>query len=105
MPPGGPWRPAQRYWHGTEPEWDCVAESVDGKRVLLAECKWTATAHSTADLRHFEAGVQTRSVPPSIHVNQEVSRAVFVPALPDAHPRSQNVSLVTAQEVLEALTY
>ena len=35
----GPWRPARRYWRGGDPEYDAVAESVDGSRVLVGEAK------------------------------------------------------------------
>ena len=36
----GPWGPARRYWYGSGPEWDIVAESLDKKRLLLGEAKW-----------------------------------------------------------------
>lgn len=35
----GPWGPASRWWHGNQPEWDVVARSLDGKRLLLGEAK------------------------------------------------------------------
>ena len=36
----GPWGLARRYWKENNPEWDIVAESLDGKRLLLGEVKW-----------------------------------------------------------------
>ena len=37
----GPWEPAQRYWRRNEPEYDVVARSVDGRRLLVGEAKST----------------------------------------------------------------
>ena len=37
----GPWEPARRYWRGNDPELDVVARSVDGRRVLVGEVKWS----------------------------------------------------------------
>ena len=39
----GPFEPAQRYWRGNAPERDVVARSIDGRRLLVGEAKWTAT--------------------------------------------------------------
>ncbi len=38
----GPWLPAQRYWRGSGPEFDLVARSVDGQRLLVGEAKRSA---------------------------------------------------------------
>jgi hypothetical protein len=35
----GPWGPPSRWWHGAAPEWDLVARSLDGRRLLLGEAK------------------------------------------------------------------
>ena len=37
----GPWEPASRYWRANEPEFDIVARSLDGNRLLVGEAKWT----------------------------------------------------------------
>ena len=37
----GPWEPARRYWRGNAPELDVVARSVDGRRLLVGEVKWS----------------------------------------------------------------
>ena len=37
----GPWEPAQRHWRGNAPELDIVARSVDRRRLLVGEAKWT----------------------------------------------------------------
>lgn len=36
------WGPASRWWRGDGPELDVVAESLDGKRVLVGEAKWSS---------------------------------------------------------------
>ena len=45
----GPWEPARRYWHGNDPEYDIVARSVDGARVLVGEahCKPATLRHAS----------------------------------------------------------
>ena len=42
LAPLGPWEPARRYWRGNAPELDVVARSVDGRRLLVGEAKWSA---------------------------------------------------------------
>ena len=46
----GPFDPAQRYWRGNAPERDVVARSVDGRRLLVGEVKWTATARPVSGI-------------------------------------------------------
>ena len=38
----GPWEPAQRHWRGNAPDLDVVARSVDGRRLLVGEAKWSS---------------------------------------------------------------
>ena len=47
----GPWEPAQRYWRRNEPEFDVVARSVDGRRLLIGEAKAAARSLPGASLR------------------------------------------------------
>ena len=47
----GPWQPAQRYWRRGEPEYDVVARSVDGRRLLVGEVKWSDRPVSAAKFR------------------------------------------------------
>ena len=70
----GPWEPAQRYWRGNAPELDVVARSVDGRRLLVGEAKWTmkpATASGTVDCG--DVGNLARAM------DAEVCRARFRP--------------------------
>ena len=43
----GPWEPTQRYWRGNDPEFDIIARSNDGNRVLVGEAQWRAAGRTT----------------------------------------------------------
>ena len=58
----GPWEPAQRYWRRNEPEYDVVARSVDGRRLLIGEAKATSRPLSPASLRFRPSAPQIPSV-------------------------------------------
>jgi AAA+ ATPase superfamily predicted ATPase len=96
----GPWRPAARYWHGGEPEWDLVADDVAGRRVLAGEA-WFAARPLTAEVARREAGrLLARPLPPPI-AGRDVVRALFVPALAPTAPRVVGgVHLVTLADLL-----
>ena len=53
----GPFEPARRYWHGNAPEYDVVALSVDGRRVLVGEAKWSAGEGARGAKGDVRAGV------------------------------------------------
>lgn len=71
----GDWLPAQRWWQGTEPEWDIVAEHSSERRLLLGEAKIGGRLD-----RHV-AEVASRRAPrlPPRFDDYEIVRAVFVP--------------------------
>ena len=102
----GPWDPAGRWWRGQDPEWDLVARSTDGRRLLLAEVKW-ATGNSGAGLAEkAAAALAQKGIPPiSEAANVEIVRAVFVPKCV-AKPRSSSgVFVVDAEQVVESLAH
>lgn len=70
----GPWEPALRYWHGNAPELDIVARSVDGKRLLVGEVKWTTQPVKVpgADARVHLGGLAGAE-------DIELHQALFVP--------------------------
>lgn len=72
----GEWKPASRWWAGNAPEWDIVAEDVQGTRVLIGEATLT-----TRDLRALADAVARRPPPelPSRYRSHTVVRALFVP--------------------------
>lgn len=69
----GPWGPAARWWHKNEPEWDIVARSLDGRRLLLGEAKMRVGSVDAA-LRALAA----REAPKGLDPADEVVRALFV---------------------------
>jgi AAA+ ATPase superfamily predicted ATPase len=95
----GPWQPARRYWHAAEPEWDVVADAVDGRRTLVGEA-WCARRPPTASaLRRAAAAVGTRVLPPAA-VGREIVRTLFVPVVQTGAPRSiGDVRIVTLKEM------
>ena len=119
----GPWEPAQRYWRGDAPELDVVARSVDGRRLLVGEVKWSMkpSAASGAVARNevgspgpgrSEVGNPIRGDMGNLalgHIGNlaratdaEVCRALFVPA--GAAPRAgADVHVVDARAVMGVL--
>ena len=76
----GPWRPASRWWRGGAPEWDLVAESHDGRRLLLGEAKWSARPLGSRESKRLLVALAAKS-PPEIPGmgSKEVVRALFAP--------------------------
>ena len=79
----GPWGPAARWWRGNEPEWDLVSRSLDGKRLLLGEAKWSPRPVSARDLERAARELSARPAPSGLPLprNGDLLRALFVPAL------------------------
>jgi hypothetical protein len=77
----GPWKPASRWWRGEAPEWDVVAEHVEGDRLLVGEAKFAAGPVPSKQLEHLTAGVAARALPemPSRYRRHKIVRALFVP--------------------------
>ena len=94
----GPWEPAQRHWRGNEPEFDVVAQSVDGKRLLVAEVKWSREARPT-----------TRAVPripqPALPgaADREIVHALFVPNAKVGLDAETGGYLVDAKTIMQVL--
>jgi len=101
----GPWGPAARWWQGTQPEWDVVSESLDGKRVLLGEVKWSARPFDRKMLEPVLRELAVRPAPPlpSRLAGAELVRVLFVPGTAGKAPparREGGPSLVTATDLL-----
>lgn len=96
----GPWLPAQRYWHGNEPEWDIVADAIEGKHVLAGECWFTEKPVTAAALERAAREVAARALPP-LPKGREVIRALFVPSTAAGAPRSVgDVHVVTQADLI-----
>lgn len=96
----GRWQPPRRYWHGAEPEWDLVADSLDGERVLAGEAWLSARPASRAVLVR-EAERLARRPLPAVLGDREVVRALFVPAVAGPKPKIiASVHIVTLDDFL-----
>ena len=96
----GRWQPAQRYWHGSEPEWDVVADAIDGKRTLVGEAWYSRKPVTAAGARSAAIAVERRALPPDT-VKRDVVRALFVPRLASGVSRTiGTVHLVTLDDVV-----
>ncbi len=94
----GPWEPAQRYWRRNEPEYDVVARSVDGRRLLVGEAKSTLRPLPAAALRFRP------QAPPAPDVaGLEVVPVVFAPSASPAPMVEGSVHVVNARMVFGVL--
>lgn len=85
VPRQGTWGVASRWWHGNAPEWDIVADSLDGESLLLGEVKWSARPLSASALAKAGRELAVRPAP-RLGAKWEglaQQRALFVPALAD----------------------
>ena len=98
----GPRGPVSRWWLGSAPEWDLVAESLDGKRLLLGEAKWSARPVKGAEVEGLARHVSQRPGPElaTRYRTSKVARALFVPAVDGRPPSANGVLAVTAESLL-----
>ena len=82
----GPWQPARRYWHGSDPEWDLVADAVHEPRTLVGEARCVRRPLTAAAIRREAARLEARALPPGV-AERDVVRALFVPAIRLGAPR------------------
>ena len=97
----GPWEPAQRYWHRNDPEYDVVARSVDGRRLLIGEAKWSSRPVAAASFRFRPSSPGIQEVR-----GLEIVPVVFTPELPVGTPRPTGASdlhVVDARTVFSVL--
>ncbi|HEX4953458.1 MAG TPA: ATP-binding protein [Thermoanaerobaculia bacterium] len=97
----GPWGPTARWWHGNQPEWDAVSASLDGRRVLLGEVKWSAEAMPPKALEKALGVLQARPAPPlpAELAKAEPVRVLFVPEVARAAEKA-----VTGRDALLVVT-
>ena len=94
----GPWEGAQRYWHGNNPEFDVVARSANGQRLLVGEVKWSETPSATSQARP-RPGIE--ALPGA--ANAEVVHVLFTPKAAAPMDRTTGVHIVDAETVMAAL--
>ena len=94
----GPWEPARRYWRGNAPEFDVVARSVDGRRLLVGEAKWSARRGAVSQAAPRPAA---GALPGAAGL--EVVNALFVPDAAVKTAAATGVHLVDAADVMAVL--
>lgn len=99
----GPWLPAGRFWHGHGPEWDIVSQSTDGKRLLLAETKWSSKPVSNRDLKRAAGELRRKGVPPIKNAaSSDIVHGLFVPRLAGKTQAVDGVLVLDARHVVQA---
>ena len=99
----GEWQVASRWWQGNAPEWDLVAESLDGSRLLLGEVKWSGKRFSRAAIEKARRELAARPAPAlgSRWEGHAPTRALFVPELAEPLPEDGNeVAVYTLGDLL-----
>jgi AAA+ ATPase superfamily predicted ATPase len=95
----GPWRPAQRHWHGNDPEWDIVADAVRGTATLVGDAWFTRKPATEVVLRRECARLESRALPAATR-RRDIVRALFVPTTTPRAPRKiGNVHVATFADV------
>ncbi len=101
----GPWGAASRWWKGGAPEWDAVSESVDGKRLLFGEVKWSERSLPVSQVERQARALMAKSPPrlPTRYSKHEIVRALLVPEVGSrASRRTHGALVVTGSELLQA---
>ncbi len=101
----GPWKPAARYWHGNEPEWDIVTESLDGRQLLLGEVKWADKPVSEKALCQGVDDLRAKGIPSGMRgKGLQTVHVLFVPRAPSGRQRQRDAHVVIdARDVLSCL--
>jgi hypothetical protein len=98
----GPWGPASRWWRGALPEWDVVSSSLDGRRLLLGEAKWSARPFVKTALERAAHAVAVKAGPllAESHIRMDPVRALFVPEVEAGAGRLvDGVAVVTSPDL------
>lgn len=75
--------PARRYWHGNNPDWDIVSQSLDKKTLLIGEVKWSTKIFSEIDLQRLIGNVISKPLPISVESSANILYAIFIPTKPN----------------------
>jgi hypothetical protein len=100
----GPWKPAARYWCGNEPEWDIVAESLDGEQLLLGEVKWADKPASEGTLQQAVEELKAKGIPSSMKgKGHQLVHAIFVPRTSSRRKHKRDAHGIDARDVISCL--
>lgn len=95
---------AGRFWHGQGLEWDILSQSTDKISLLIGEAKWTKKPPSSLWIGKMVQEMQNRGIPPVPRLpNAKIFYVLFIPEKPKQMNLPENVRVVDAQEVIQAL--
>lgn len=102
---GAEYGPASRYWAGGGPEWDVVAEALDGSALLVGEVKWFETASAARAVERAAHELLAKGVPPVRRsAGAELRHVLFVPRRPKgALNVPASMLVLDAKDVLSVL--
>jgi hypothetical protein len=86
------------------PEWDLVSETVEGRRLLLGETRWSFRPFSGDALGRQTSAVASKPAPslPRRYRGHEVVRALFVPEVTAGVGKQRSgVLIVTGFDILK----
>jgi hypothetical protein len=81
-----------------------VSRTLDGKRGLLGEVKWSERAFRRADLGQIADGLHRKGVPPVLAKVSEIVYCLFVPKAEDGARELDGMLVVDATAVAAAGT-
>lgn len=100
---GAAWGPARRYWRGSGSEWDVVALSDDGRRLLLGEVRWHDQPVGAEALERIHRELVAKGRPPVGNGQEEVVYVVFVPRAKAMRKAPGSFLVLDADAVVEAV--
>lgn len=95
---------ASRYWHGSGPEWDILAESDDSKTWLIGESKWLEKKPTASWVYKTIDELKSKGLPPvDRNKHLQIIYALFIPEKPENLRLSPNVRVFDADDILNVL--
>jgi hypothetical protein len=100
------WGPAGRHWLSQGHEWDVVSASLDGRAILLGECKSLSRSARSTDIDKIVQDLMSKQAPPLQQLDgKKLEYLIFIPVLETRnHPLPSNVHLIDSGQVLAALS-
>lgn len=100
---GTTWGPARRYWRGSGPQWDVVALSDDGRRLLLGEVRWHDQPVSVEGLERIHRELVAKGRPPVGSGDENLVHAIFVPRTKTKPGAPLSFLVIDADAIVEAV--
>ena len=95
---------AGRYWHGQGPEWDILADSLDGGSLLVGEAKWISKIPSIHWVNKTVELIKAKGLPVLPHpYPTKIVYALFIPERPLHLDLPINVRVIDAADVIRVL--